>query len=125
MNDADTLALADRFMAAIEVGDAAAVEACYAPDAVIWHNTDGLEQDVAANLKTLRGLIAVTTSRRYLDRRVRTFPGGFVQQHVLAAERPGKPDLRLPAVLVCAVQDGRITRLDEYFDSRALDVWTL
>ena len=44
--------------------------------------------------------------------------GGFVQQHVLRGTR--KHDgarLALPAYVVCAVKDGKITRLDEYFDS--------
>jgi ketosteroid isomerase-like protein len=116
-------ALADRFFAAIEAGDADAALACYAPDARIWHNTDGLEQDVAANARTLRGLIAVTTARRYEDRRLEVLPTGFVQQHVLVADRPDRPTLHLPACLICAVAADRITRLDEYFDSRALDVW--
>jgi hypothetical protein len=73
--------------------------------------------------RTLRGLIAVTGRRQYLDRRLSVTPEGFVQQHVLVAERSGRPDLRLPACLVCTVANERITRLDEYFDSRALDVW--
>ncbi len=123
MTDAETLALARRFIDAIEAGDSDAALACYAPDAVIWHNTDEAEQDVAANGRTLRGLIRVTTRRRYADRRVQAFPGGFVHRHVLEAEREDRPALRLPACIVCRVEDGRITRLDEYFDSRALDVW--
>ena len=36
--------LADRFFAAIEAGDIAAVREIYSPDAEIWHNTDGLVQ---------------------------------------------------------------------------------
>lgn len=120
----DITALAARFFDAIEAGDADAAVACYAPDAVIWHNTDEAEQDVAANARTLRSLIAVTTHRRYADRRLIVHAGGFVQQHVLHAGRPGFPDLRLPACLLCEVAEGRITRLDEYFDSRALDAWT-
>ena len=36
-------ALAARFFAAIEAGDIDAIRAIYAPDARIWHNTDGIE----------------------------------------------------------------------------------
>ncbi|MCC7257297.1 MAG: DUF4440 domain-containing protein, partial [Gammaproteobacteria bacterium] len=36
----DITALARRFFDAIEQGDIATVRAIYAPDAVIWHNTD-------------------------------------------------------------------------------------
>jgi ketosteroid isomerase-like protein len=46
------------------------------------------------------------------------FPGGFVQQHVLRGTRKHDGErLALPACIVCAVKDGKITRLDEYFDS--------
>ena len=124
MTNVETQSLAQRFFDAIEAGDAEAALACYAPGAEIWHNTDSLTQDVAANGRTLRWLIGATTTRRYLERRLEVFDGGFLQQHVLEAEREGYPTLRLPACLVCRVEGGRITRLDEYFDSRALDAWT-
>jgi ketosteroid isomerase-like protein len=48
---------------------------------------------------------------------VHTFDGGFVHQHVLSGTRKDGARLSLPACLVCEVKDGRITRLDEYFDS--------
>lgn len=123
MTPDEIAALATRFFDAIEAGDVETARRCYAPDARIWHNTEEQAQDVSTNLKVLRGLIAVTTRRRYLDRRLTVHPGGFAQQHVLLAERLDGPCLRLPAALICAVADDRITRLDEYFDSRALDAW--
>jgi ketosteroid isomerase-like protein len=45
-----------RFFAALEAGDIETVHAIYAPDAVIWHNDDLIEQPVEDNLKVLRGL---------------------------------------------------------------------
>ena len=47
--DADMLALAKRFFAAVTAGDIKAVRACYAEDAIIWHNTDGISQSVDEN----------------------------------------------------------------------------
>ena len=56
--------------------------------------------------------------RVYADRRLEVFAGGFVQQHVLqGTRRHDGMRLELPACIVCAVTNGRITRLDEYFDS--------
>ena len=52
---------------------------------------------------------------RYEAVRLAPVPGGFVQQHVVRGRA-----LVLPAVVVCQVRDGRITRLDEYFDSAQL-----
>jgi ketosteroid isomerase-like protein len=41
-----------------------------------------------------------------------------VQQHVLRGTRAlDGVRVALPACIVCAVKDGKITRLDEYFDS--------
>ncbi len=117
-------ALATRFFDAIEAGDIAAVGACYADEAVIWHNTDGLANTKAENLATLAGFIRYIPERRYTDRRVRPFPGGFVQQHRLVGRRRDGVEVTLTACIVCAVADGAITRLDEYFDAAQVAAWT-
>ena len=66
----------------------------------------------------LAGMVTRIVDRLYDDRRVEVFPGGFVQQHVLRGTRvQDGVRVHLPACIVCAVKDGRITRLDEYFDS--------
>lgn len=124
VDDATVRALAERFFDAIEAGDIDAVMACYAPDAAIWHNTDGETQTPAQNRRTLVGLIGNYSDRRYRDRRLDIFSGGFVQQHVLTATRADGAAVALPACLVCAVQGGRITRLDEYFDSAHVAAFT-
>lgn len=114
----DIRALAKRFFDCVEAGDIDGLVACYAPDAKIWHNTDRLEQGPEDNRKTLAGMATRILDRVYADRRLEVFPGGFVQQHVLQGTR--KHDgvrLELPACIVCAVKDGKVTRLDEYFDS--------
>ena len=49
--------LANDFLDAIERGDLEAVQKVYAPDAVIWHNFDNLEQRVADNLKMLAWML--------------------------------------------------------------------
>lgn len=125
MTAAEIQALADRFFAAIEAGDIEAVSDCYADDAVIWHNDDKLETDKAANLKVLSRFISFAPKRTYADRRVIVFDRGFVQQHVLIAERADGGRVELPACLVCQVADGRITRLDEYLDSATVQAWAL
>lgn len=110
--------LAKRFFDCVEQGDIEGLVACYAPDAEIWHNTDRQIQGPEDNRKTLAGMVTRIVDRVYADRRVEVFPAGFVQQHVLQGVR--KHDnvrVELPACIVCAVKDGKITRLDEYFDS--------
>jgi ketosteroid isomerase-like protein len=110
-------ALATRLFDSIERGDIEAVSACYAPDLVVWHNFDGQEQRREDNLATLAGLIGRISERRYQNRRLNVFDGGFVQQHVLTGVRGDGVRVSLPGVLVGKVKNGRITRLDEYLDS--------
>ena len=114
-------ALAKRFFDAIEIGDADAVRGCYAPHAEIWHNTDGKISTREDNVRTLQNFIARVPQRRYENRRVHVFEGGFVQQHdlhcILADHHH---EVVIPACLVCRVENGAIVRLDEYFDSARL-----
>lgn len=116
-------ALADRFIEAIQAGDTETVTACYDPAVVVWLNTAGVGVDRAANLEVLAGFIGKTSERHYQNRRVQTFPGGYVQQHLLKATHVKGPVLELAATLICQVQDGVIVRLDEYFDSAPLTAW--
>lgn len=76
-------ALAKRFFDSIEAGDVSAVADCYAEDVAIWHDADQKTQGKAENLRVLNGLVSGTTERQYVARRLTTFPGGFVQQHIL------------------------------------------
>lgn len=116
-DEAETRELAQRFFDAVEAGDIDTVQACYTDDAVIWHNFDNNEQSVADNVAALRGMVSRIDDRSYADRRVETFDGGFVQQHVLHATRKDGERLTMPAVVICKLRDGRIARLDEYLDS--------
>ena len=87
------------FFAALEDGDIAALREIYAPDAVIWHNDDLIEQPVEENLKVLQGLHRAVSGLRYdIIRRVPA-PDGVLQQHVLRGRlRNGKsPNGRRPA----------------------------
>jgi ketosteroid isomerase-like protein len=118
---ADALAVADRLFRAIEAGRIDVVGALYATDAVIWHNHDGVEQTPEENLRTLRWLVDNLTGVRYTDIRRSVTATGFVQQHVLCVTTRAGTHVELPACIVAAVEDGRITRLEEYLDSRHID----
>jgi ketosteroid isomerase-like protein len=115
---AEIQSLAKRFFDSVEQGDIDALVDCYAPNAEIWHNTDELIQGPQDNKKTLSGMVTRIVDRLYDDRRVEVFDGGFLQQHVLRGTRvQDGVRVHLPACVVCTVKDGKITRLDEYFDS--------
>jgi len=115
--------LARAFFDAIESGDFGKIRDTYASDAVIWHNFDGKESTRQENLATLDGFIKAVPTRRYTQRRLDVFDGGFVQRHRLVGKLPNGKEVGLDACVVCTVRNGRITRLDEYFDSAALAKW--
>ncbi len=117
MQSNEILAFAERFVAAIERGDSDAVRACYAPDAKIWHNNDGVEQTVDQNTRVLEWFVRKLTDRRYRIVRREALSDGFLQQHVLEATLPDGRPFRLSACCVIRMKDGVITRLDEYIDS--------
>jgi len=117
MTPQSPLQLAERLMNAITAGDIDAVRDIYAPDAVIWHNNDCVEQTVEQNLAVLRWVVKHVAGLRYDDIRRHRTESGFVQQHVLRGTAPNGAPLEISACLICTVADGRITRLEEYLDS--------
>lgn len=114
-------ALAKRFFDGLEQGNIGILREVYAPNVAIWHNTDLQVQTLADNEATLKGFISRIVDRRYEERRLDAFPGGFVQQHKLTGTRKDGVRVSLHACIVCKVENGRITRLDEYFDSAAVE----
>jgi len=115
------LDLAERFFKAIEAGDIDAVKAIYAPDAEIWHNTDGVVQAPADNARTLTWITKNLEGMSYTDIRRSATDDGFVQQHTLVATNRAGQRVEVPACIVVRIADGRITRLDEYLDSAVIE----
>jgi len=114
----DIRTMATRFFDAIEEGDIAAMKNSFAADAEIWHNTDELVGTPEQTAAVLTGMVERVKDREYAERRLTVFPGGFVQQHVLKGRRTHDDGaVRLPCAIICKVENGKITRLDEYFDS--------
>ena len=117
----DSLAVAERFFDAIEAGDIDTVRDIYHPNVVIWHNYDGLDRKETGdsrddNLKILAGLPKRIAGAHYDIWYREATETGFVQQHVLRGTMPNGEPIAIPACIVCRVEEGRITRLDEYFD---------
>ncbi len=106
-----------RFFTALEAGDIEALRDIYAPDAVIWHNDDLLEQSVEDNLKVLAGLHRAVSGLRYDVIRRAPVADGVLQQHVLRGKLPNGADVELHAAMYLQVRNGHVTRIEEYLDS--------
>jgi len=113
--------LVDRFFAAIEAVDIAALRGIYATDAVVWHNDSQAEQGVEDNLRTLASVHRTVKGPRYTQIRRVMADDGLVQQHVLCGTAPGGA-LLIPAIVRIYVLDDHITRIEEYLDPRQADV---
>ena len=96
--DDDIRALAERFFDAIEQGDITTMQGSFTPDAAIWHNTDEAIVTPEQTARTLTGMVARIKDRSYAERRLRIFPGGFVQQHALTGRRV-QDDVAVPPAL--------------------------
>jgi ketosteroid isomerase-like protein len=109
--------LVTRFFAALEAGDIDAVRAIYAPDAIIWHNDDLVEQPVEDNLRVLAGLHRAVSGLRYDVVRRAVTADGVLQQHVLRGALADGTPVELHAAMYLQVRDGHVTRIEEYLDS--------
>jgi hypothetical protein len=85
-----------------------------APGAVVWHNADRREIDAAAAFSA----VAATPETYVIDQhRVIATPDAVVIQFVMriATVEP----VELHCCMVVSVEDGKITRIDEYLDPAA------
>ncbi len=114
--------VADRLFAAIENGDAAAVEALWDDDVLVWKSAEPEDQAKSRALRVIAWFMDTTTTRRYeiLDRHY--FDSGFVQQHVLHATGRNGGSIAMRVCLVITLgESGLITKIDEYFNPAELE----
>ena len=113
----DVTSLARRFFGAVEKGDLATVAELYHPEARIWHNTDLRVKTREENLAMLRWVAEHIRDFHYEDQRIVPTEDGFVATQVCRGRQEDGRPLELHTAVLCEVRQGRITRLDEYFDS--------
>jgi ketosteroid isomerase-like protein len=110
--------LAQDFFDAVCRADKKFLENTYAPDAVVWHNTDQTEKSATASIETIQWLIDNISNFRYENARTMPTPSGFVRLHVCrGTHKSTGRELRVPVACIADVKNGRITRFEEYFDS--------
>lgn len=117
MTAQETLDFADRYIAALEGDDLEKVRSFYAAEARLWHNTDDIAQDLDISMKSMKWFMRNLPGRRYRVLRREALHDGFLQQHVLEATLPDGTPWSLNACVVIKMENGVITRLDEYLDS--------
>jgi ketosteroid isomerase-like protein len=121
----EAVRVADGLGAAIHARDAAAIRALYADDVIVWHGSTNQAQTKDENAGLLANVFSITSRLEYVDIRRHLVDGGIVQQHRLVGIFDnGRPMPDLQACLVIKVRDGKIVRIDEYFDGSIYsEVW--
>lgn len=112
---------AERFFRLVEAGDIEAVSALYHDDVTVWHNYDDVDQSKEENLATLGSIADRYDTFGYSQPRHVALEDGFLRQHVIEVERNGR-SASIPAILRVYVEDGKIRRIEEYFDRSELAV---
>ena len=116
--DTEHRRLCHALLDAIEQGDLAAVEACYAPHMTMWANVTNAESSREENLEALRKGKSLHRRRTYNDRMINTFEDGFVAQYTIDVVALNGAKVSLSACLVAQVHDGTIVKLFDYLDLR-------
>jgi len=111
--------LLDRLFRAIEDEDVDAVAELYSPEVEVWHNSSGRTLDRAHSVTLLRAFLGRVSDVRYEVLERRHWEGGAVQRHLLHMRVNGA-DHSIDACITFAFADGRIARVFEYSDGRAL-----
>jgi ketosteroid isomerase-like protein len=110
------LAAANRFFDGLLAGDLAALEAACAPGSILWINLTERERPLEASLAGFASLRSKVPDLHMEAVRRRSVADGFVEQHVLAGTMPSGEPLRVVGCFIGTVEDGCITRLEEYVD---------
>jgi ketosteroid isomerase-like protein len=118
-SDAKMIAIAKRFIEVASARDIEGMRSLYAPDMVMWHNTDCIELSADDHLTTYKSNTAPLKSIVYSDVRIMPTDDGYVQQHLITADLGEGREMKIACCVVARVKDGKITRLDEYYDSGA------
>ena len=111
--------LADRFFTSVEQQDFQMFRTTFDASAVIWHNMDRTEKVLVTFVDVLEDVRAKASSWKYVLIRHRDFSDGFVRQNrLVGTTRAGKP-FDFATCVIGIVRDGRLTRVDEYYDGMA------
>lgn len=119
-SQADLQNIATLLFDAIENADPEALNKLYTETAVLWTNMSQRTtkaRQVAALLPMMaKGLPA----RRYTNRRMQTCDGGFIHRHTIESVHPDGSIASVECCAIVLVEAGKVSRIDEYLDSRQL-----
>jgi ketosteroid isomerase-like protein len=110
-------AVARAWEAACRSLDSDRIIGCLADDATIWYNFQPAQRHSPAEYRSiLENSKKTFYNQRYIEMLVHLHPEGFVEQATLQGDTPNGL-VETPFLLVATVKAGKITRIEEYFDT--------
>jgi len=106
----------DKFYEALENRDLQGAVACCNPDAVFWHNFDGVAQSLEQAKRGWESLIANFQANYVTDVRREMINSGVVQRHMFVMLTKEGHLTGKPCCILVRLKEGLIERLDEYIN---------
>lgn len=106
--------LLDRYNTALGSGDKDTLLQLYSDDAVIWHNYDRKDMTAAEHAESMAAIAANMGGFDIQVRRRRPLVDGGVVQEVDLVMKTPDGERVMAACQLISIEDGRITRFDEY-----------
>ena len=122
MTDEEKVAVGEAYRDATAANDAEALRAIHEPDALTWHNLDGLSVSVDDSARSLAWLHRTVPDLRLDDVRITPTSEGFVVRWTMAGTAPGGTLDLHSCVVVELSPASRVARASEYLDSAQLAV---
>lgn len=112
MTEAEISEVFVAFRRAFRDRDTVGLVATWTPDVRVWHSADPREKDRDEYLAFIAEL--PRRNVEFVDVRREYFRNGFVQQQIVEFDLPDGGQYRSQLCLVVKMQNGRISRIDEY-----------
>ena len=111
--------LARRFVAAVTARDLGALRALLTDDAVFWTNATMTDVDRETRLTQIAHEFRTFERIAFENARIDDFGTGFVLRARARGVLPGGAQFAFPICMVADTRNGRVRRLEEYFDPAA------
>jgi ketosteroid isomerase-like protein len=112
--------VAGRWQAAWGSADLARIGELLADDCIVWRNYEQVEHPKNAYLSMLAGDHKAVSGLRHGQLQLLVHADGFVEQAMLEGQAAAGP-LSAPVCRITRLKDGKISRIDEYYDSPTLE----
>jgi uncharacterized protein len=111
--------IADAIGRSVATRDLGIARKLFAPGATVWNAMGDATMTVQESLRRLQAVWDVTSELSYVEARVTPTAQGYLDQHYVQAVMKSGLHIRFPAIMVVTINDGLITRLEEYIEANA------